>query len=595
MRRTGLVPVVAAVLVATALSGCARVPDGGPAVPVAIPEASQSTDPAIGSVNAQLPEPSSDAETSVSAYINALVTTRNPGPLGDRYLATPALRNTFSQDPSMAVVRGGIQKTVAEATADVTTATFRADLIGTVDSNGVFTRTDNPNWQVQVRLQKVKGVWLFAEPPPLIVQEGQQFTESFSSRTVYFAARPSAVTGPNPRLVIPERRYVNEDIGGLATQVVDFVLGGPAETMSSVAENPLQGIKRTSRVAVENGDLVIELEPQAEALNKEALNAFVAAVGWSLKGGAFYGAVRLLVGGRAMDVEGFAAVQDERSWRRYNPAAVMTNRPAFQVQNGGVKVLSSPGVVPKPERLATPTLAKGVRSAAVSIDLRRFAAVRADPEGGDRLWIADSSGFMQPTLRAPQIGRPTWGGHRSTVVVPIGGRLFEVGVGNARAPSEIQVVGPGGRALRDVTSVRLSLDGVRALLVAGRGATARVYVGTLNGSTPESLVLTARPLTVAGTPVDVSWWGPVTAVVAVAVQEQGARVALVFAPVDGSLTEQHRGLPDPGGVVRVAGDPAENTEASVLLEIAGKRHVEREDGENSGVPVAAATAPFYPG
>ncbi|MFG1921196.1 LpqB family beta-propeller domain-containing protein [Cryptosporangium sp. NPDC048952] len=594
-RAAGLAPLLAAALVASALSGCARVPDSGPAVPVAIPEASQSTDPTIGSVNAQLPEPSSDLDSSVGGYVNALNITRNPGPLGERYLATQALRNTFNQNTSMAVVRNrSIEYSVAADSAGTTaTATFNAELVGTVDSDGVFTRADNSAWQAQVRMAQVRGFWLFSEPPPLIVQENQ-FSDSFTARTVYFAAHATAVTGPNPRLVIPEQRYVNVDIGGLATQVVDFVLAGPSDAMNRVAANPLQGIKRTSRVAVENNDLVIELEPQAEALNKDVLNGFVAAVGWSLSG-VFYGEVRLLVGGRALDVEGFDPAQDERAWRRYNPAVVQTTRPAFQLQNGGVKVLSDPDVIPRPERLATPMLTKGVRSAAVSVDLRRFAIVRDDPAGGQRLWVADASGWLQPTLRAPQIGRPSWGGHRATVVVPIGGRVFEVGVGNAGTPSEIQVVGPGGRPLRDVTSVRLSLDGVRALIVAGTGSAARAYVGTLTGSSGGALVLGVRPLVVNGTPVDVSWWGPVTAVVAVAVQEQGNRVALVFAPVDGSFTVQTRALPNPGGPVRVSGDPAEAPDPAVLLEVGGKRHVQRQDEEPSGVAVAAATAPFYPG
>ena len=598
--RSGLVPLVAAALVATALSGCARVPDSGPAVPVAIPGASQSADSTVTSVNAQLPDPGPDVADSVGAYVNALVTTRNPGPLGDRYLATPALRNTFSQNPSMVVVRSDIKTSVESAdttdtAADTTaTATFAADLIGTVDSDGVFEEAKNPNWQAQVRLTRVKGVWLFAEPPPLIVKE-DQFNQSFTEETVYFAARASSVTGPNPRLVIAERRWLNEDIGDQVTQIVDFVLAGPSDALSQVAENPLPNIKRTSRVAMQDGDLVIELEPQAEAMSKDDLNAFVAEVGWSLSR-KFSGAVRLTVGGRVMDVPGFEATQDVSSWRRYNPAIVERNLPTFQVQKGALKVLSDRGRTgPRPFRLNTPVLSKGVRSAAISIDLTRIAAVRDDQDGGQRLWIADASGTMQPTLRAPAIGRPTWGGNRATVLVPVSGRVFEVGVGNAGKPSEIQVVGPNGRALRNVTSVRLSLDGVRALILAGVGSSAQVYFATLTGSSGSAQVLSAQPLEVSGVPLDVSWFGPAEGLVAVSLPDQGNRIALVIVPVDGSLTEQHGALPYPGGPVSVSGDATENPEQVVLVEINGKRYVERARGGTTDVPVAAATAPFYPG
>ncbi|GAA0226485.1 LpqB family beta-propeller domain-containing protein [Cryptosporangium japonicum] len=580
---------VATALVAIVLSGCARVPDSGPAVPVAIPGASQSTDSTITSVNAQLPGPGPDADESVQAYVNALAVTRNPGPLGDRYLPTPALRNAFSQNPSMVVVRGGIEKSVQEA-GDEATATFSADLIGTVDSDGVFEEAENPKWQVQVGLTRIKGVWLFAEPPPLIVPENK-FTESFSQETVYFSARPTTITGPTPLLVIPERRWLNEDIGDQITQIVDFVLAGPSEALSQVAENPLPNIKRTSRVAVQDGDLVIELEPQAEAMSRDALNAFVAEVGWSLNG-KFSGAVRLNVGGRALDVQGFEARQDLGSWRRYNPAIVQRNLPTFQVQKGTVKVLNDPSArdVHRPYRLGTPVLSKSVRVAAISIDLVRFAVVR-DEAAGQRLWVGDASGTLQPALRAPQIGRPSWGGNRATVLVPVGGRLFEVGVGNAGRPSEIQVVGPGGRRLRDITSVRLSIDGVRALIVAGNG----VYVGTLTGATGRAPVLSVRPMTVPGVPLDVSWLGPLDAAVAVALPDQENRVALVRAPVDGSLAEQHGAIPNTGGPVRVSADPTENPESLVLLEVSGKRYVLRARGGTSDIAPAVATAPFYPG
>ena len=592
--RKGLRSLVAVALVAAALIGCARVPDSGPAVPVAIPGASQDTDSTVTSVNAQLPRPGADESESVSAYVNALVTTRNPGPLGDRYLATAALRNTFRQNPSMVVIRDRTLKSSADPpTANATTAKFSAQLIGTVDSDGVFAAAANPMWQAQARMTLVNGVWLFAEPPPLIVSD-TQFDFSFTQKTVYYAARPSTITGPNPRLVIPEIRWVNGDIGDQTTQIVDFLLAGPSGAMSRVALNPLPNIKRTSRVTLQEGDLIIELEPQAEAASKEDLNAFVAEVGWSLDG-AFSGAVRLRVGGRPLDVPGFEPVQDLSSWRRYNPAVGERRLPTFQVQNGALKVLSDPGQIgPRPNRLTTPVLSKNVRSAAISIDLSRIAVVRDLPAGGQRLWIADASGTLQPTLRAPSIGRPSWGGNVSTVLVPVGGRLFTVGVGNAGAPTEIQVIGPGGRRLRNVSSVRLAVDGVRALLVAGSGSAATVYLATLSGALGGAPVLSARPLALPGVPLDVSWFGPLSAVVAVA--DQGGRVALVFAPVDGSMTEQQSTVPNAGGAVRVSGDPTgAPSGAPVLLEVDGKRYVVTKDGSSSDVAVAAATAPFYPG
>ncbi|GAA3391579.1 LpqB family beta-propeller domain-containing protein [Cryptosporangium minutisporangium] len=596
MRRAGLVPLVAATVLATAVISCARVPDNGPAVPVAAPEVTQSGEPGSNGVNSGLPRPAADPSSSVSAYINALTVTRNPGPLGDNFLPTPALRNTFRQNPSVAVVRGDI-RAIAEtpSVADVTTiARFSAELIGTVNSDGVFLEAEDPKWEVQVRMSRARGLWQFAEPPPLIVQD-RQFAASFSPATVYFAAKPSVVTGATPRLVIPERRYLNEYSGDRATQIVDLLLAGPSLALESVAQNPLPKIKRTSRVAIENDDLVIELEAQAESVTKDQLNAFVAAVGWSLND-LFSGAVRLIVGGRPVDVNDFSASQDQNTWKRYNPAVVQRALPTFHVQNGAVKVLDpAGGFNPRPLRLSEQVRAKNVRSAAISVDLSRLAVVRTDANGTQRLWIADASGTLQPTLRARDIGRPSWGGNRSTVVVPVGGRLFEVGVGNARTPSEIQVIGPGGRRLTNVTAIRLSLDGVRAVLVNGSGPAAQVYVGTLSGTTGGALVLEARRLAVEGTVKDVSWYGPAQVVVAVTRPgNNGDEVYLVIAPIDGSPAHPQSTRLKATSQVRLTADATETLDA-IPLELNGRLYDARADSTSTPALLSAGTAPFYPG
>ncbi|MFI5955272.1 LpqB family beta-propeller domain-containing protein [Cryptosporangium sp. NPDC051539] len=595
MVRPGVLTLAVVALLSTALVGCAHVPDSGPAVPIAIPGASQSSEAELGSVNTQLPDPTDDAEKSVGAYVSALVNTRNPVSLGDKYLAAQT-RNAFNQNPSTVVVRGDIQTAVAPALngSDATTATFRAELVGTVDSGGIFREQENPDWQVQVRIVKVKGVWLFAEPPPIIVT-ADRFKDSFPPYTVYYAAAPSAITGTNPRLVVPEIRYVNEDIGSQPNQIVDFVLSGPSTELSRVAQNPMEKIKRTRRVAFENGDLIIELEPEAESVDKDALNAFVAEVGWSLSS-SFQGAVRLLVGGRPLDVKGFSATQPQSLWRRYNPAVVNRNLPSFYVKNGAVQILSPAGAVdPDRPKLKRPVVMKGVHSAAVSLDLTRMAVVRDEPGGGQRLWIADATGFLQPTLRAPEIGRPSWGGGRATVAVPIDGRVYQVGVGNAAHPTEIRVVAPGGSRLTDVTSFRLSLDGVRALLINGTGSSARLYYGTLTGSTGGALVLTVRELQVDGVPRDVSWRDLVTA--AVPVERANGRISLVIAPVDGaparSQQSSDRSAPYPT-TVRVTADPTANPESAVPLEVGGKI-VDLSVNSRPENPDRPGSAPFYPG
>jgi hypothetical protein len=582
---------LAGLMMAAFLTGCASVPDSGPAVPVAMPGLSQSSEPEDSQVNAPLTRPSDDAQASASAYLNALPTTHNPGRLADVFLSS-AIRAAFDQNPSMVVVSQA-NVTVGAIVGDTTTALFTGALTGTVDSEGRFVEAGARSWQVPVRMVRQAGVWLFADPPPLIVAENQ-FTDVFNAVTVYFAATASTITGADPQLLVPEQRYINVDAGSSTpTQVVDFVLAGPSEALSRVAHNPLPGIKRSSRVTVDEGDLVIELDPEAESASLESLNAFVAEVGWSLSA-QFSGRIRLLVGGRPLDVPHFASSQPQSAWNSYNPTSVADPIPDYLVQGGGVRRAPGSPVGAVGPRLGSTAATRRVRTAAVSLDGTRLATVWDDPVGGQRLWIADASGTLQPTLKATSIGRPSWGGNSSTVVVPVAGRLWEVGVGNANRPIEIDVFAEGGRPILDVTSVRLSLDGVRALLIAGTGAVAKVYVGTLTGATnPDgALVLTVRQLKVDGSPRDVVWSGSVTA--AVAVVSSRNSVSVEWAPVDGSPGRTRSSQQTAAEPIRVSADPTVPARTDVLIEIAGRIY---PMASTSAIPSKgiAGQAPFYPG
>jgi hypothetical protein len=441
---------------------------------------------------------------------------------------------------------------------------------------------------------KQGGVWLFADAPPLVIDEAR-FTSDFDERDVYFAAAPTAVTGADPKLLIPEPRYVNNDLTqSTPTQIVDYILAGPSESLSRVAQNPLPKIRRSGRVTISNGDLVIELEPEAESASAEKLNAFVAEVGWSLSD-RFSGRIRLLVGGRPLDVPHFSSGQSRTQWQGYNPATLDDVLRPFVVQKGGVKVLVPHSLDGhRQPRLTYAAVAKNVQSAAVSLNLNGTASVRPDPGGGKRLWIADAAGTPQPTLRAATIGRPSWGSSTATVVVPVNGRVFQLGVGNAGHPTEVEVFGDGKR-ITDVTSIRLSLDGVRALVVAGSGNSARLYFGTIAGTEAGSaLVMTTRRLAVGGVPRDVSWYGTVAAAVAVTVPSRN-EISIYYVPIDGAPPYVQATQYPNADTVAISADPTTNNETgTVPLQVGDRVYNITPHTPLPGESIVG-TAPFYPG
>jgi hypothetical protein len=592
-RRRWLAATVLAV--AVLLSGCAHVPTGGPPVAVRKPADDAAAEGVTTDVNAGLPRPGSQAEETVSAYVNALATTHNTSVLGDQFLV-PAARQAFAQNSPVEILRG-LERS-AKPSGDTAMATFTAARVGEVDVNGVFTSAIDPHWTREADLERRNGEWRFVEPPPVMVLV-DAFGGVYSDTPVYFAARPATggAAGSQPHLLIPEQRYVDDGAGATLSQKVDFLLAGPSRQLGAIARNPLPGVKRTGRVQQDGRDVVVELSPDAETASADALNAFVAEVAWTLNL-QVDGRVRLRVGARSLQVKNVQPNQGYSSWGNWNPASTTGGLPDYLVRKGKlVRSDTVPDTAGQGPKLEGKALTQGVRSAAISADLSRFAVVRADPPGtGERLWISDASGFLQPGPTGASIGRPTWGHSDATVLVPVDGGLLQVGVGNWSRPSRITVLA-GGEAVRDVRAVRLALDGVRALIVAGTGPAARVYVGALI-STPDvasAPVLLVGRLALVGAvqPLDVGWSGPTKA--AIAARATDGRISLQFLPVDGSPGEIQETSLTGADPVRIAADPSANGSLDIPIEVGGTLHVMSSIGPTPSVSVSGAGAPFFPG
>jgi hypothetical protein len=588
-RRPSVALVVVVLLGLAGITACARVPDSGPPVAVTESGSAAAEDPVLQNVNAPITGAGDTPEETVAAYRNALRITRNTSVLGDRFLVAGA-RPTFTQNTPVSIVKDF--STTSAGDADAATAVFSATLAGEVEPDGSFVAASDRTWRQEARLVFQKGEWRFLDPPPLVVAVAE-FGDAFNPVTVYFAAKPGPISGPDPQLLLPEQRYVDEGSGGSATEVVDFLLSGPSRSLSSIARNPLPGaVKRTSRVTFEGGDVVVELSPEAESARRDALNAFVAEVAWSLNA-QFSGRVRLLVGARPLQVKGVQPSQGFSSWGQYNPAAGAKALPDYLVQGGRVvRSETVPDTAGKDSWLDGVAARTGVRTAAVSAHLTRLAVVRADASrpGGERLWVSDASGTLQPSMRAPAIGRPSWGGSDATVIMPVAGRLYQVGVGDWQHPTQI-VVRADGRPITNVRAVRVALDGLRVLIVAGN----KVYLGALitSANVQAAPVLSVTEMPVLGTPLDVAWYGTVTA--AVADRSATGRISVLFLPIDGSPGRAQDAALGGADPVRVAADPSVDPASVVPLEVGGRLYGLNALGPRSPTVLPGAGAPFFPG
>ncbi|HEV2089018.1 MAG TPA: LpqB family beta-propeller domain-containing protein [Cryptosporangiaceae bacterium] len=588
LRRGRVGAVVLATAAAVAVAGCASVPDGG--TPQLVRDRQLSTgDPRNKEVTTSLPQPGANAEQTGQAYLNASRFTQDTKRLGEVFVARPA-RERFVQTTHVQIVRS-LQVRPRRADDSATSLEFSGDLVGTVDGKSrAFVPRSARRWAASVPMVRSRDVWLFAEPPPVVVA-ANEFDTAFTPVTLYFAG-PRAEAGTE--VVVPEDRYL-DSVTGIETKVVDLLLAGPSSRLAGVARNPLPaGTKRNSLTFIDSnsGDLVLDLSPEAESAEADAINAFVAQVGWSLRD-QIRGRVRLQVTGRLLTVPGVAAVQGEEQWGRYNPAARTPNQD-FYVERGAVRKLDADfsrenESAPFP---SNPHLTRGVITAALSTDLSAVAVVKNTPAGGQQLWIGPSRGPLRASVVGQVVGRPSWGSGVSQVLVPVDGRLVQVSA--ARPGTAVTV----GGAPRPVRAVKVAPDGLRVALVVGNGNAARVVLGSLpspQAGRPAPVLQAVLPLAVTGSPRDVAWAGATS--VAVAVQTSDDQSGVVLAPVDGAPAEFR---PGPAvrigpGRLRIAASPTQQGSTQILLEAAGQlyRVFSSQAVPESGT--SGGTAPFFPG
>ncbi len=580
---------VAVVAVVAALAaGCASVPDDGE--PQLVQDGQLGTgDPRNAEVATSLPQPGENVEQTGQAYLNASRLTQDTKRLGEVFVARPA-RERFGQTKQVRIVRS-LQMRPRQISVSVTNLEFSGDLVGAVDGRSrAFLPQAARRWATSVPMVRTRGVWLFAEPPPVVVA-ANEFDAAFTPVTLYFAG-PQGEAGTE--VVVPEERYL-DSVSGIETKVVDLLLGGPSSRLEGIARNPLPaGTKRNglAPIDVASGDLELDLSPEAESADADSINAFVAQVGWSLRD-QIRGRVRLQVTGRLLTVPGVTAVQGEAQWRRYNPAARTAN-PDFYVERGAVRKLDadSSRASESAPLSSNPQLTRGVVTAALSTDLSTIAVVKDAPGGGQQLWLGPTQGPLKPGVLGGVLGRPSWGRGASAVLVPVDGRLVQVSV--ARPGTAVPVAG----APRSVRAAKVAPDGLRVALVAGDGSAARVMLGSLLAApaTRSAPALQAvLPLAVTGAPRDVAWAGVTT--LAVAVRTSDDQSGVVLAPVDGAPAEFRPGpaVRISSGRLRIAASPTQQGSTQVLLEAGGQLY---QVFSSQAVPesgTSGGTAPFFPG
>jgi hypothetical protein len=383
--------------------------------------------------------------------------------------------------------------------------------VGEIGRDGAYTRAEG-TISITVRVRKgARGRWELSDAPPGLLLSTADRDRSFRWRSVYFLAPASGQPGATAHLV-PDPVYfpVNADP---AQALVERLIAGPSRPLGDSVETAVPtGTTLLHPVTTDAAGVVtVDLSGPVGRAPEPQLEQLSAQLVWTLRGvESGFSKLRLRSDGADVRVASGGdadGLQDRDAWASFDPDGLALSAPAYYLSGRRLRSLD-PGLPSGPasddkNRLLVDEAAIATRGGTLALLTNEGAA-----------W-ALRTGLVTGTTfdvrwRGPAPASPSWGsGDRGVwfvaggrvVLVPPSGRAVDVPVDG------IGAFGPVGR-------LRVSRDGARVALVAGRGAQRVLVVGRVRVVRGQVRVVALRSVAPAVIDVsDVSWDGATSLVV----------------------------------------------------------------------------------
>jgi hypothetical protein len=444
------------VAVVLLLTGCTGMPTGGGTHVVrhVTADGPDLPEPRVFRIPALAPKEAAPPDEIVRGFLVAHGDPRNDHAIARKYLAPQV---TWNDDAGVTVATTRVGTPVVRG--DDATVLTTVDRVGAISRLGEFRPAAPTRVRVTFHLHRVAGVgWRLTQAPPGLVVSRDELGSTFDRVTLYF---------PNQaRRLVPAPVFLpatGQPVGSAVLALLDGPRGWIAPAVrSAIPDNTelLDAPTVIDRVATVNFSREIRLAPQ------ETLGALVAQVVWTLTEPALeVDAVHVQVEGSPLVVPGHPGLRDHRrtDWAEYAPVPDTADGRLFFVRDGGTYAREDTGRevrLPVTQRLV---------SVAVSRDGTRLAGVTVPSRGRQTLVLVDLTGATPPraAFSSEHITAPTWepGGDVVWVAHSSGGAQQVVAVPAGSGP----VAAVSGTLPGPVTSLRLSPDGSRVVLVAGSG------------------------------------------------------------------------------------------------------------------------------
>lgn len=479
--------VVALVLAAAGVAGCASVPSSSP---VQILRAVTDGETAVLPPG---PVDGSDAIELVRGFVQASASSADEHAAARRFLADEAA--DWDDAAGFTVLEPSFDTVPApdapDASTDRTRVQIRGTSVGRVSQAGSFEPVQAPV-RIDVTVVRRDGQWRISELPPGVVVPLNEFRSSYREVRTWFV-------DPARRLVVPDQRYLPSfPARAKAARALELLFAGPSGALSgAVVSQLVAGARLRSNVALDGGGALVVDLTRLDDVSDADRRLLAAQVVLSVAE-VNVARVRLLVDGVPLLSDRPVLTREDviDLSAEVQPGADV---PALVATGGRLRGL---GAVSGSAELPGPLGNGGydVESAASTVDGQRLAAVARS--AGRRLLIVGGTpeaGVTEVGLTAGNMTRPSW--------IPTGNEVWTVLDGAVVARVLVDGSGPArtGRvnadelaALGPIEDLRISRDGMRVAAVVAGGLYAGAVTRSIDGEVAIRNIRALRPADLSG-------------------------------------------------------------------------------------------------
>jgi hypothetical protein len=567
MRRGGLLG-----LVAVAVAGCAGIPStSAPHAIESVPRGAVFSQPPV---RFQIDPYPGDSALTITTKFLATVGSPEGQHFRARQFLTPDAARTWDDTAGATV----LAKAPYMSQDDNAVVTIRAGIAAMVDRLGSYAAASGP-YTYQLKLERVRGEWRIANPPPGVVVTRAEFPTDFQPINVYFLDQST-------HRVVPDRRWFLVPPESLPNLALRALLRGPSPAISGAVRTALGQIQLSGNVVLDGGRLRVFLTG-FEQVPPNQRGPAVAQIVLTLTEPILPAPdVQLYNDNQPLSLAGLPDVHQRSDWASYLGDGLPAGTTGYYIRDGAVHDADG-----HPWPGPAGGGAYNARSVAVDRDLTTIAVV-GTRKGRQVLFVGRGSGALAARATGSRLSPPSFDAatgdvwtvvdQHAVVRVPLGAPPIPVDGGAALAAT-----GP-------ISALRLSPDGCRVAVVAGPAGDQSLYLGAVDRS--DGLVAVRKLVPVPGLQnvVGVSWLRSDSTLVLT--RGGGSDVSIHSIPFDGASDTPvtTSGLPGPPSAVAALGDrPILAVAEGGLWQLSG---LTASDWAAVSRPVGGPdTAPTYPG